>query len=57
LAETKHVAFRLGAELVAKLDKEARAESRETGFKITRTDVLKRLINEHCKRGSKARKK
>jgi len=46
--ETKHVAFRLGQELVAKLDREAKRASRESGFSVSRTDVLKRLIVEHC---------
>lgn len=55
LGETKHSAFRLGEELVAKLEREAKRQSKETGFKVTRTDVLKRLITEHCGKRSGAK--
>jgi len=48
LGATKHTAFRLGEELVGKLDREAKRASRESGFAVSRTDVLKRLIVEHC---------
>jgi len=48
MGQTKHTAFRLSPELIARLDREAKRMSRETSLEISRTDVLRRLITEHC---------
>jgi len=48
MAETKQAAFRLAPELIARLEREAKRQTRETGFQVTRSDVLRRLITEHC---------
>jgi len=54
MAATKHAAFRLAPELIAKLDREVKRVSRETGLEISRSDIIRRLIIEGC--GGKQRR-
>jgi len=47
MTETKHSTFRLGAAELRLLTQEAKRLSLETGLKVNRSDVLRKLIREH----------
>ena len=53
MGETKHATFRLPEADLRLLDKEARRLSKELGIKVSRTDVLKKLIQDNLKPGRK----
>ncbi len=49
----KHSTFRLEAADIRLLEREASRLTRETGVKVTRTDVLRKLIRENLRRAKK----
>jgi len=53
MGETKHTTFRLSEGDIRLLDREARRLSKETRLKVSRTDVLKKLIRDNLKPGRK----
>jgi hypothetical protein len=55
--ETMPVSFRLDAEVAAELDAEADRLTRENGFLVTRTDVIRRWLREAAQRARVERTK
>ena len=53
MGETKHTTFRLPEADLRLLDKEVRRLSKELGIKVSRTDILKKLIQDNLKPGRK----
>lgn len=49
MGETKHATFRLSEADLRLLDREARKLTKETGIKVSRTAVLRKLIQDNLK--------
>ena len=46
----RQVAFRLPPDLVRRLDLEAERMTKELGFKVSRSDVVRKILNEELNR-------
>ena len=47
LRDTQQVSLRLPIHIIVWLDKEAKLKAEETGFKVTRSEVVRRLLILH----------